>query len=108
MALIVEGEDRHAVEVDALVAARLGVDDGLALAAALAGPEWPAAPQCARFVAEQNGFVTLRLFLHDRRKRIVDGGGENAEQEGHDRRRRNELPGRYAGRTGDHQFQPPR
>ena len=110
LALGVEGEDRHAVEVDALVAAADGVDDRLAVVGALADPERAAASSgrvCS--LSEQLGLKALRAFLQDRRERIVDGRRERC---------RAAKATTSAGVTncqadkpadaGDHQLEPPR
>ena len=55
----------------------------------------PAGPSA--LLPEHLGLQALGLFLQDRGDRIVDRGGDDADTERHDQRRRDELPGRHAG-----------
>ena len=84
-AVVVEREDRHAVEVDALVAAADGVDDRLAVVGALAYPERAAAlPERICRLPEEFGLEALGALLKNGGERIVDGRGDDTEHEGHD------------------------
>ena len=60
---------RHAGQLDALLAAGLGVDDGLSVLAALAQPEPGAGGAEAGVAAEQLGFEPV-----DRSRRFADIG----------------------------------
>ena len=58
MIRIIELEDGHASELDTLLAGRLGIDDGLALVAALTHPEAAANVREAARLVEQLSFET--------------------------------------------------
>src|SRR5579883_179401 len=101
---------RHAAELNALIGARLGVDDGLTVIVDLAHPEAVAVALHPRLgaTAQVADLEPRGSLLQRGGERVVDEGREHAEDERDEDRRRDELPGRDAGRARDHELEPAR
>ena len=110
LAVAVERVNADAAESSALLAARFGVDDGRAVGAALTHPEAAGVFPHRRGgkLARHLGFEPLGALVHHRGQRIVDRGGDGAEQKRRDHRGCDELPGGNAGRARNDQFEPAR
>ena len=109
MIALVEHEGADLAQQHALLAAACGVDDRLAVVAALAHPEAVHGRlQALGVVAGDLRLQALGLFLQDGGDRIVNGGGDDADAKRDHDGRRGELPGRHSGRARHHQFEPPR
>ena len=105
----IEHENRDVAEQHALFAAGRGIDDRLAVGAALAQPDAVAGrPGASERAAGDLRLHALGLFVQHRGDRVVDGGRKCADGERRDQRRRDELPGRHAGGARDHELEPPR
>ena len=80
--------------------------DGEAVDAVLAQPDAVVDAQTAGHAEK----IPLHLFgalFHRSRERVVNRHGHNPDEQGGERRRRNELPNRHAGGAGDDQFKLP-
>src|SRR5215212_12265124 len=105
----IEPEYGQPRQPDTLLLAARRIDDRLAVAVDLVEPEaGRILDAAAGRRAEQFGLHPLGEFAQVRRHRIVGNGGHDAENDRTCQRRRDELPGGYAGRPCDHQFEPPR
>src|SRR5215510_6594258 len=81
-AIGIKGVDRHPVEIDALVAATSGVDDRLSFVGALIHPEAAGASASrSGILTEKFSLEALRALLQGRGYWIVDGGGDDTENE---------------------------
>ena len=107
MVLVVIDEDGDAAELHALVAAGHRVDDRLAGCVFLADPETASGALQAGLLRAADIFdlEALRLFLQVCGAGIVGRGREHAEHESDEEGRGDELPGRYASRARDDEFQ---
>jgi hypothetical protein len=105
VAVGVEPEHGHATQFDPLLTARLGIDDGLAIFAALTQPESASGAAEAAVATGQIGFKPRGVLAQARRDGIVDHRQHEPEQDGNDEGGRDELPSRDSRRTCDHKLQ---
>ena len=109
LVVLIEHEGDDVVQHDALFAAAQGIDDRLAVVAALGDPEAIDGGLEADLVVAGNfRFEPLGFLLKRRGDRIVDRGGDDADAERHEHGRSDELPCRHARGARDDELEPPR